>query len=564
MSKLSTVLSRALLLLASMGAATSVHAQVIERYAPVPPEAAPRSLIEPNALPDEQDATPIGPPLRALVLLGPNEAARGQAADGLTIGEVSRLRADEDAVAKRLRPFLGQPLSRKLIAEIQASLAGRYRELRHPFVSLSTPEQEISGGALQIRVIEFVAGDIRLSGAASEAEAARLRDGIGLQTGAPIDAVVLGSELDGLNRYPFRRVQAVFSPSTALGVSDLALVVQHGRPWQVYGGYSNDGSPGTGSDRYFLGGAVGGLLGRDSVLSAQATGSKDAVGGSDDPHYQGLALTYVLPVGRSGLFEASADGVVTHQAIAPFAIRQQALQGAFGYRWPVADWLGGQASSSLRTGVELKRQIATTYFSGVPVYDVAMNVYQAYIGYSRFDQDVSLDLVARLSPGGIDDASSDARVVLYSQGRLKRADYGYLSLDYSRVTQLPRNLSLRTQVSGQFATAALPRTEQAGLGGRTLIRGYTLDGGAFDSALMMRNELHLPQQIFDPYVFVDVGHGRDNALRAGSDLASVGVGARLHLANHIGIQFDAGRALSDNQSVRSGDWRAHGSITVTF
>lgn len=563
------LLSRYLIPLALVvGAASPVHAQVVERHLPTAPETAARSLIEPNALPTEQDATPIGPALRAIVLLGPSEAAHVQAGDGLTVGEISRLRADEAAVASRLRPFLGQPLSRKLIAQIQASLAGRYRELRHPFVSFSTPEQEIGGGALQIRVIEFVAGDIRLSGAASDAEAARLRDGIGLRSGAPIDAVVLGRELDGLNRYPFRRVQAVFSPSAALGVSDLTLAVQHERPWQVYGGYSNDGSPSTSPDRYFVGGAVGGLLGRDSVLSAQATGSRDALGGERDPRYQGLALTYVSPVGQFGQVEASVDGVETHQALEPFAVRQRALQGAVGYRWPVGDWLGGQASSSLKVGVELKRQVATTYFSGVSVYGVAMNVYQAYIGYSRQDQDglgaSSLDLAVRLSPGGLDGASSDARAVLYSQGRLKRADYGYVSLDYSRLTKLPRDFSLRTRLSGQFTSAALPRTEQAGLGGTTLVRGYTLDNGAFDTAVILRNELHLPQRTFDPYAFVDVGHGRDNALSTGSDLASAGLGARLQLARHLVIQFDAGRALTDDQAVRSGDWRAHTNITVAF
>ena len=74
-----------------------------------------------------------------------------------------------------LRPYLGQPLSRKLIAEIEAAIARQYRDLDYPFVSLSTPEQEITGGVLQIRVVEFRTGKVAVKGAKSDAEAARLR-----------------------------------------------------------------------------------------------------------------------------------------------------------------------------------------------------------------------------------------------------------------------------------------------------------------------------------------------------------------------------------------------------
>ena len=548
--------------------ASQAQAQAIERHFPAAPKGAQGALVVPNALPGDQDATPIGPALRAVVLLGPTETAHAVATDGLTIGDVARLRADQEAVNALMRPFIGQPMSRKLIAEIEAALAGRYRDLRYPFVSFSTPEQEIGGGALQVRVIEFVAGEVTLRGARSDAEAAALRARISLRDGAPIDARELGQDLDSLNRYPFRQVQAVFSPGAQLGVSNLALMVQNERPWQAYAGYGNDGSPSTSLGRYFLGGSIGGVLGRDSVLSAQFTASQDWFAGRDDPDYQGAALNYVLPIGRRSQIEASADVVETHQALAPFAVRMQAVKSALGSRATVGDWFGGQAASDVRFGVEAKRQVASTYFSGIDVYGVAMNVYQFYAGYHRTGRDAlgvsNLDLAVRASPGGLDAASSDARAVLFSQGRMKRADCGYVSLDYNRVTPLRFDMALKTQLIGQYASNALPRTEQAGLGGMPLVRGYTLDDGAFDSVLILRNELHFPKSALSPYLFVDAGQGRDNAAHTTSALYSSGIGAQLRLTRHLLINLDAARAFDESQDAQAGDWRIHANLTVAF
>lgn len=548
--------------------AAQAQAQAIERHLPATPKGAGAALVEPNALPGDQDATPIGPSLRAIVLLGPTEAAHVAATDGLTVGDLARLRAGQEAVSALMGPFFGQPMSRKLIGEIEAALAGRYRHLRYPFVSFSTPEQEIGGGVLQIRVIEFVAGEVTVRGARSDSEAAALRARILLQGGTPIDARELSQDLDSLNRYPFREVQAVFSPGAQLGVSNLALMVQNERPWQAYAGYGNDGSPSTSLGRYFLGGSIGGVLGRDSVLSTQVTASQDWFAGRKDPDYQGAALNYVLPIGRRGQIEASADVVETHQSLAPFAVRMQAVQSGLGYRATVGDWFGGQAASDVRFGVEAKRQVASTYFSGVDVYGVAMNVYQLYAGYHRTGRDAlgvsNLDLTMRVSPGGLDAASSDARAVLFSQGRMKRADYGYLSLDYNHITPLRFDMALNTQLIGQYASNALPRTEQAGLGGKPLVRGYTLDDGAFDSVLILRNELHFPKSALSPYLFVDAGQGRDNAARTTSALYSSGIGAQLRLTRHLMIDIDAARAFNESRDGQTGDWRIHTNLTVAF
>ncbi len=552
---------------------TQAHGQAVERHLPETPQNAPAQIAAPNAVPSEQDATPIGPALRALVVLGSQEAVHGQAADGISIGYVPRLNADP-AIADILKPYLGQPLSRKLIAEIEAAIALHYRELNYPFVSLSTPEQEITGGTLQIRVVEFTAGTVNVTGATSQAEADRLRDRVHLTTGDAINARSLTYDLDWINRYPFRNVQAVFSPGNALGVSNLTLAAREGKPWQAYAGYSNDGSPSTGFDRYFAGGAIGNLLGADSVLSVQTTVSRDVLTGDDNPHYKSAALNYTLPAGRHGQVEISADAVETYQAGDPFSVRLKASEAAFGYRFAVSDLYGDTGDTDVRYGIEAKHQTGITYFGGLDVYDASVETYQLYLGYHHIGDDAAgastIDVALHMSPGGIDNGNDDAQAVLYSQGRQKGATYSYLSATYNRTTLLPDGLALTTQAIGQFSPVALPRTEQAGLGGSSLVRGYTLDDGAYDAALVVRNELHLKGATWgassqiNPFVFADLGYGRDNALRQTSGLASAGAGAQVQLTRHVNLNVSAACALTRDHATQAGSWLAHTNLSVAF
>ncbi len=558
--------------LLSLVAAAQAHGQAVERHLPEVPQNAPTHLVTPNAIPGDQDTTPIGPAVRSIVLLGPVEAVHPTANDGISVGEVTRLKSDP-AMTDLLRPYLGQPLSRHLIAEIEAAVAQHYRDLNYPFVSLSTPEQEVTGGILQIRVIEFTIGKVEVKGARSEAETTRIRDDVALKTGQAIDARDLTYDLDWINRYPFRNVQAIFSPGGALGVSDLTLAAHEAKPWQVYAGYSNDGSPSTGFDRYFAGGAIGNLLGVDSLLSIQTTVSRDVLQSEHDPHYKSTALNYSLPFGHDGQIEASANFVDSHTPGDPFSVNLKAGEGALGYRFAVSDFYGDNGETDLRLGVEARHQSGITYFNGLDIYNISVEVYQAYLGYHHYGKDAlgtsTFDLVLHMSPGGLNGGNSAPQAILYSQGRQKGETYGYVGATYDRLTLLPGGLSLKTDASGQFAAIALPSSELAGLGGASLVRGYSLDDGAFDTTLVLRNELRIPASnwgtaAISPFLFADLGYGRDNAARATAGLASAGAGAETHLNGHVTLNLSAACALAPDHVTRAGSWLAHTNLSVAF
>jgi hemolysin activation/secretion protein len=524
--------------------------QAIERHAPQVPVGNTQPLALPNLVPDNADVTPIGPELRGIALLDKDEPVQAGAQAGISIEHLARLVPETARLTQDLTPFLGQKLSRHAIAQIEAVLARRYRALNYPFVAFFTPEQDISTGILQIRVVEFRVGEVKASGA-SPARSARLVDASGLRHGDAINTASLANTLGWMNRYPFAGVQAVFSPAATQGETDLTLVSMASKPWQVYAGYDNSGSPSTGRDRIYAGLSVGGLLGHESVLGYQATGSTDLFGHFAHPEYFSNSLSYRLPVTRTSQVEVALDSVQTNQSGTPFSVRLNIDEANIDWRFGVgALAFGGE--TDLRIGGSAKTQKGTTLFGAITAYVARVEDYQVVAGLHHNQPDrfgaTDADLVVHYSPGNLDPLNSDAQVLLYSQGRQSDASYVYLTLALDRQTAIGP-LVWHSAFSGQWANQPLSRSEQAGVGGNNLVRGYSLDDGAFDEAVVWRNELG-PKAVpmganstMSPFIFADWGAGRDLFTHTSQDLGSAGFGANFTLAKYAALRLESVHTL---------------------
>ena len=578
-----SILTAALAILAVATGTRSAWGQALERNLPPQAQAPAADIMPPDSVPRDQDPTPIGPPLRAIVLLGPTEAVRANTAESGVAGSTARLsRARARGLLGR---FLGRPLSRRLIAQVEAAIARDYRRAGYPFVSISTPAQELTAGLLQLRVIEFRLGQVAIKGA-TRTPAAYIASRIRARPDAPISSAELSEDLDALNRYPFRRVDATFTPGAGLGQTDMVLNVADAKPWSAYGGYANSGSPSTGWDRYFAGAQIGGLLGRDSLVSDQLTASGDALfnknrpfSGAAHPRYLSDAVSAVIPTNPRGQLEASFDWVQTNAVSDPFAVQQTTLEARVGYRFALSN-LGGawRGWGDGRFGIEAKHQEAETTFIGAgKASDLSVEVYQAYLGYSNAWTDAlgrsDLDLLLHISPGDLGAADGKAQALLFSKGRVSDVRYAYLALTYDRTTRLPFGLGWTTQLLGQYSPRPLQGTEQMGIGGPSLVRGYDLDDGAFDQAVVLRDELRgpalrpgpaaIPDQV-SPYLFIDAGSGQDQHTRHTVSAASTGLGADYQLAGRLSIGLDTAYALTRAVQTRAGEWRLETRANLAF
>jgi hemolysin activation/secretion protein len=579
-----TTLKGAAIATAAMIALCTSHeadAQAIERHLPPAPAAAPEPLLRPNATPESQDAHPIGPVLSGLLLLGPDTPVRTEPIHELNTALVPRL--NETAPRARLSAFMGRPISHKLIAEIEASIARYYRRKGFPFVSISTPPQTIGGGMLQVRVIEFRAGAVKVSGVGPRG-AQQVRQGVRVEQDQPIDALLLEQDLDWLNRSFYRHTEAVFSPGEALGSSNLDLQTTASKPWQAYAGYANSGSPTTGWNRYFLGGQVGGLLIPDSLLSYQFTTSPDffddhgdVFGNTNHPNYLSHGVRASLPTGQRQEVEITYDHVETNVDSDPFTVRQQTDEVSLGYRTSVSNFV--RLPGDVFGGIELKSEKRATLFSGTDALNNSIDVFQAFIGWTDAWSDIGghnvFNLVVHASPGGVNAHNDADAFSLFSNGRITSGDYVYAAAQFTRTTRLPDQWTIVNSLIGQYADHALPDTEQMGVGGADLVRGYTLDDGSYDSGIVARNELRTPPlsvlgrrglaaDQLSPYAFVDAGYGSSRVIKTDIHPVSVGVGSDYQLGSHFNASVTVAHALAGGPSTENGDWLVQGRATFNF
>jgi hemolysin activation/secretion protein len=228
--------------------------------------------------------------------------------------------------------------------------------------------------------------------------------------------------------------------------------------------------------------------------------------------------------------------------------------------------------------VEISRQAHDTFFGPFSVLRGAVSVYQLYGDWSNRWSDpfgaTALNVSVHGSPGGVDAGNSSAAFADFTNGRVIRADYVYGALSLTRQTRLPLGFNLTTQVDGQYAGQAIPDSQQIALGGQTAVRGYTLDDGAWDDGVVLRNALNSPvvqiartgpfSPTFTGRVFADYGFGRNEAARFSVNVASVGLGADVRVRTNAVASADVSWPLIDARYTRAGDAHLDARLTLAY
>jgi hemolysin activation/secretion protein len=551
--------------------------QVVERnLPPEPPRRAAAIKIDTNDLLKSDDATPLGVNVQAIVLIGPNASAKPRSgAKGVDVDQVSGI--DAAALREPLTPFLDRPLSRKLIAEVQAAVAAACRDAGRPFVSVTLPPQEVSSGVLQLRVILFKVAGVKVTGAAPESYN---QDRIRLVPGQEIDARKLETDLDWANRNPFRQVEAVFGPGKDLGLTDATIQVTDRKPWQVYAGYANTGTLLTDRNRYYVG--VTGAPSGDVFASYQITGSGNfwmddgLFSRPDDAKYVSQAGRLLTPLGLRTSLEVVGDHVLTNERPNNlFRIKTQTSQASAIVRTALSG-LVPPAVGDLLGGVELKHQLRTTIFDGTPVAEGSADVAQLVVGWNgRWSDNLgtnTLDVRFKSNPGGILPGNNSLAWNAFTNGRVTDLLTNLVTLEYGRVTPLPKSLSLKSEVSVLASSKPLPDTERIGLGGIHAVRGYVTEDGAVDQAVILRNSLYVSMPSMPswmpgtlaPFLLADIGWGRDLFSRRDSTLSSVGAGFDFAIGQNFNSKLLVARALTDGLHTSAGSWRVSLQASASY
>lgn len=524
---------------------------------------------------DAPSTQSIGVDLSGIVLLGPSEAVRTSGAGTVTTDGL--LIVSGPALAARLQPQIGRPISEAMIAEIEAEIVSAYRNAGYPFVAVATPPQEITSGVLNLRVVPFRAGEITAVGT-SPSVAAQVVAGVRQQSGDVIDAATLEEDLEWLNRTPLRRIGAEFSPGTAPSTTNITLDVAEDPGIQFTAGYSNTGSTSTGTDRLSFGVTVGDLLVTGSVLSYRATvGTQTAPDGQ--PAYLGQTLQYAFPVGARQEVSILLSLTETVEEPDAFIVESRTEEIVIGYGAALSNF--GNWPGDIRIAFESREQAKDLFFG--EDFLLAQDVFAArqfLFGWSnQWRSDTpngpflrhEIEAAIHVSPGDIGDNNSDADLAAFSGGRATSASYAYLTGGYDVSWRLDNGRRLSVGIDGQISGEALPETEQLAVGGLEAVRGYTSEDGAYDRGLILRSQIGLTAQpvrrdwfAANPYAFFDAGFGRDLAQEEADLFAGVGVGATMGLGTNGSATLVLGVPLIDGPENEAGQPRVDFNVNVRF
>lgn len=564
-----------------LAAVSPLHAQNLEKIGPRLPVSQGKEGGEPsagNAFSGPGSEEVLVKELKAIVLEPSGTSASIPISGGVQFGQRSEVRSQKSAKAagsrlsseaptsdlyapllppvpeelrKALEPHLGRPISMAAIKAIAQEIILFYRAHDRPVVDISIPEQDITGGVLRLAILESRLGAVRAEKNrwfASSLLESQIRN----PRGGVIYASRVVSDLQWLNKNPFRQVNAIYTPGKTFGTTDLVLETQDRFPLRVYTGYENSGTSLLGTERWLAGFNWSNPL--DHLLSYQFTTSADFQSSRSHSINYTIPLPWRHTLSCFGSFSQSNSPVIVNSQ--SFRNGGESSQASFRYSIPLPK--AGCFNQELLTGFDFKRSNTNLDFGGVRVFEKSADIFQWLIGYDGEEKDrfgsTSFNATGVFSPGNLGSDNTDE--VFDLNRKFARADYIYGRVNLERLNRLPSEWSLDLRFTGQLANGNLLASEQLGIGGSGSVRGASEGAANGDEGLLLNVELRSPpfgllrrlRWVKDDQLqvlgFVDYGLGRIHDPLAGEQrqnpLASAGVGLRYAITPYLSLRFDYG------------------------
>lgn len=362
--------------------------------------------------------------------------------------------------------FLGQPLTNETIADIKRCISDYYKDSGAPLANVSAPDQEITNGVLQIDIAESKLGEIHYCGNRWY-KPSQLAKYIRQEKGECIDISRFSEDLAWMNRNPFRRSDAVFTPGKEPNTTDIELITWDRLPVRMYGGFDNRGNDGIGTERMFAGFNVGNFLRLDHRISYQYTCSLTF--GSLNAH----TARYDMPLPwRDEISVWYGYSTVHLKHIgSEFHSRGSSEQASGRYTFASQD---GHVSD-FTFGYDFKRTNNNLEFSETPVFSSKVVIGQFVAGYTYQSQPgcsvfyFNAELVGQ--PGGYWRHMKNSEYQTLRPYAINSYLYGKAAAEYTH-RFVNKEISLYARAAGQYSSANLLPSEEFGIGGADTVRGY--------------------------------------------------------------------------------------------
>jgi hemolysin activation/secretion protein len=452
-----------------------------------------------------------------------------------------------------------------LLAEVVKAYIDRGYISVRPYVSA----QDLSGGRLEILVVEGKVESINLDDAAKSS--INLKTAFPGVVGKPLNLRDVEQGLDQVNRLASNRARMEIQPGSQPGGSIVGIANEPVFPLWFSSTADNLGSESTGRNQ------LGATLSLDSPLRLNdflSLTHRESLAADRSLRLSEMnSLYYSVPYGyalfslayndstyRTPVFLASGNRLSSHGDSSSTMVKLDWV----GYRDQVQKLTESIAMTQKTSKNYLESQLLQVSSRNLTILDldllwnrfVAGGVVSAGIGYSK-----GLAMM-----GALNDASGIASAAPHAQGDKYR---------YSASVFLPFQLvgldaSFSSQLNGQYALRPLYSTEQMFMGSYYTVRGFLKNSVSGDRAYYSRNELALtlqnaacPSVALKPYVGIDFGHVQQYENAVSANLSGMAAGVRISSKNVNGdISFSHAMRVPQGMSRESSLVLA--TITIGF
>ncbi len=512
--------------------------------------------------------------LKAVVFVpSPDAVSAEPTGQGVVIQDIPLL--ETDAFQARIEPYLGKAITWHSIGEMVKTTILYYRSHDRPVVDVIIPEQDITGGIVQLLVVEGRVGKVEVKGNkwfSSEL----IRSKVKLQPGDPIEAGQLLSDIDYINQNAFRYVRPVLAPGDELGQTDVILDTKDRLPYRPYVGWENTGSRTTGLQRFLAGVNMGNLWGLDHEAGFQV---------ATNQHFSDIIVLsgyYRIPMPTRGTLAFFGSWAQYDARHAGLDVDGFSWQASMRYIHPLPT-LWDAYSHEIQVGYDFKQTNNDLGYGGADVYDGVVDTSQLVLQYGGYWEDplgsTSFTISQYWSPPICSERAEDNEYEKARPGTDPR--YYYANLSAERIWNLPYEFTFVNRFIGQLSTNRLLGSEQMGFGGYNTVRGYDMREINADEGLIISAELRTPEwKVFainnDPslmnrlqfLVFYDYGQAHNIGNYPGEDanntLSSVGVGLRYKIGTYLSFRMDWGYRLHRVTSDFSAKDRFHFGLVLAY
>jgi hemolysin activation/secretion protein len=469
-------------------------------------------------------------------------------------------------------PYLGPGQTVQSVDAARAALQKAYADKGYQTVAVQIPPQHVTGGVVVLQVVEEPVGRLHVVGSRYFSLNKIKAQAPSLAPGQVPNFKKIKHDIIALNQWPDRQVTPTLQAGTQPQTVDVNLNVKDSLP-------------------------LHGSLSLDNRYSADTTPLR--IDGSltyDNLWQRGDTINLAFQVAP----QRTADALV--------------FSGSYLARLPNVDWLSlllygltsnSDVSTVGSTNVVGKGQvIGVRALATLPGGTAFFQTLSAGIDYKHFDQFVTLSGASLPSPityypitasygaswqGDSGTTQLDIGPTFNIRGfgsnpqtfDNKRYDsesnFIYLRGDLSREQDLPRGLQVYAKAQGQISDEPLVNSEQFSLGGQDTVRGYLESEVLGDDAVAGTLELRSPPlaQYVSPvitgwtvFLFGEAGEAKIldplPEQQASFSLASVGVGTRVELADHLSGTVDVALPLITSVVTQADQPRVEFRVWVHF